>query len=186
MSDEDWARLQQIRAERDPDGLFVGYLAGPTAPRTATTGSPEPPMDRARFDDYIRRFNAEDDTAFDDYLAPDLHMKNGTLEFTGVLDGMKHHYRDLIWPHFTERLTVPRFVGGDGIVAIQMNTLFTARRDAEDTIFGPVRDGETFEFDGVIMYDLDESDRFADILVAYNSFVHTDRDGNRRDLGIPH
>jgi FAD/FMN-containing dehydrogenase len=29
MSDEAWARFQAIRAERDPDGLFVGYLAGP-------------------------------------------------------------------------------------------------------------------------------------------------------------
>ena len=29
LSDEHWQRLQQIRAERDPDGLFVGYLAGP-------------------------------------------------------------------------------------------------------------------------------------------------------------
>lgn len=29
MSDDSWARLQEIRAERDPDGLFVGYLAGP-------------------------------------------------------------------------------------------------------------------------------------------------------------
>lgn len=142
-------------------------------------------MDKTRFDDYIRRFNAEDDTAFDDYLAPDMHMKNGTLEFDGV-NGMKHHYRDLIWPHFTERLTVSRFVSGEGTVAIQMNTLFTARRDAEDTLFGPVREGETFEFDGVIMYDVDATDRFRDILVAYNSFVHTDRDGNRRDLGIPH
>lgn len=28
MADENWARLQQIRAERDPDNLFVGYLAG--------------------------------------------------------------------------------------------------------------------------------------------------------------
>lgn len=28
MSDKNWARLQQIRAERDPDALFVGYLAG--------------------------------------------------------------------------------------------------------------------------------------------------------------
>lgn len=28
MSDEAWARLAEIRADRDPDGLFVGYLAG--------------------------------------------------------------------------------------------------------------------------------------------------------------
>ena len=29
MSDENFQRLQEIRAERDPEGLFVGYLAGP-------------------------------------------------------------------------------------------------------------------------------------------------------------
>jgi FAD/FMN-containing dehydrogenase len=28
MSDEAWTRLGRIRAERDPDGLFVGYLGG--------------------------------------------------------------------------------------------------------------------------------------------------------------
>ncbi|WP_298740757.1 nuclear transport factor 2 family protein [uncultured Microbacterium sp.] len=142
-------------------------------------------MHEARFREYIRRFNAEDDTAFDDYLAPDMHMKNGTLEFTGV-DGMKHHYRELIWPDFVERLTVPRFVSDDRCAAIQMNTLFTAKHDSADSLFGPVHKGETFEFNGVIMYEIDASDRFSDILVAYNSFVYTDRDGNTRDLGIPH
>ena len=29
MSEENWRRLQEIRAVRDPVGLFVGYLAGP-------------------------------------------------------------------------------------------------------------------------------------------------------------
>jgi FAD/FMN-containing dehydrogenase len=32
MSDEAWARFQSIRAAWDPDGLFVGYLAGPDGP----------------------------------------------------------------------------------------------------------------------------------------------------------
>lgn len=142
-------------------------------------------MDETRYREYIRRFNEEDDTAFDDYLAPEMHMKNGTLEFTGV-DGMKHHYNVSIWPHFVELLTVPRFVASDSRLAIQMNTLFTAKHDADETIFGPVREGETFEFDGLIMYELDDTDRFIDILVAYNSFVYTDVDGNAKDLGIPH
>ncbi len=35
MSDEHWARLQQIREARDPEGLFVGYLAGPEGARNA-------------------------------------------------------------------------------------------------------------------------------------------------------
>lgn len=142
-------------------------------------------MLEAHFREYIRRFNDEDHTAFDDYLAPDMHMKNGTLEFDGV-DGMKHHYNDLIWPDFVERLTVPRFVSDAGRAAIQMNTVFTAKHDAETSLFGPVKKGETFEFNGVIMYEIDKTDRFSDILVAYNSFVYTDSDGNTRDLGIPH
>lgn len=142
-------------------------------------------MLEAHFREYIRRFNDEDHTAFDDYLAPDMHMKNGTLEFDGV-DGMKHHYNDLIWPDFVERLTVPRFVSDAGRAAIQMNTVFTAKHEAEQSLFGPVKKGETFEFNGVIMYEIDETNRFSDILVAYNSFVYTDSDGNKRDLGIPH
>jgi hypothetical protein len=44
------------------------------------------------------------------------------------------------------------------------------------------------EFTGVegMKHEVDATDRFSDILVAYNSFVHTDRDGQRRSLGIPH
>ena len=30
LSDDAWARLQQVYADRDPDRLFVGYLGGPT------------------------------------------------------------------------------------------------------------------------------------------------------------
>lgn len=142
-------------------------------------------MKHERFAEYIARFNAEDDTAFDDFLAPNMHMKNGTLEFTGI-DGMKNHYQGNIWGNFRELLAVPRFVSDDTTAAIQMNTLFTALKDNPDTIFGPVKTGETFEFNGVIMYQLDENERFADILVAYNSFVFTDSEGNSKDLGIPH
>lgn len=142
-------------------------------------------MDEPRFREYIRRFNAEDDTAFDDYLSPTMHMKNGTLEYTGV-QGMKDHYIGNIWGRFREVLNVTRFVTDGPTLAIRMNTMFTALHDHADTIFGPVKSGETFEFNGLIMYHLDESDRFDDIQVAYNSFVFTALDGSTRDLGIPH
>ena len=29
LTDDAWTRLQQIRAKRDPNGLFADYLAGP-------------------------------------------------------------------------------------------------------------------------------------------------------------
>jgi hypothetical protein len=139
---------------------------------------------RVRFDEYIGRFNLEDDTAFDEFLHPGMHMKNGTLEYTGI-DGMKHHYRDNIWGRFRETLVVKRYVSDAESIAIQMYTRFQALHDDDATIFGPVRLGEIFEFDGVIMYQL-ESGLFRDILVAYNSFVFTNGAGEKRDLGIPH
>lgn len=137
-----------------------------------------------KFRQYITRFNAEDDTAFEDYLHDEMHMKNGMLEYTGI-QGMKDHYNINIWPNFVEKLIVPRFVSSDKRIAIQMQTIFTAKHDNNDTIFGPVKKGETFEFNGVIMYEL-ENELFKDILVAYNSFVFTDLNGNSKDLGIPH
>lgn len=140
-------------------------------------------MRKDRFDEYIRRFNERDTTAFDDFLTPDMHMKNGTLEYDGV-QGMKDHYAR-IWATFTEILRVDRYVSDEESVAIQMNTLFRADREDPASLFGPVLAGETFEFNGVIMYRL-ENDRFADILVAYNSFTFTARDGSTRELGIPH
>jgi hypothetical protein len=32
VSDDAWARLEEVRAARDPDRLFVGHLAGPDGP----------------------------------------------------------------------------------------------------------------------------------------------------------
>jgi hypothetical protein len=141
-------------------------------------------MDKRAFDDYIRRFNAQDVTAFDDYIHPDLHMTNGTLEFYGRR-GMKDHYQQRIWVTFTETLNVPRFVSDADTVAIQMLAHFRAWRDDGASLFGPVREGETFDFTGLIMYRLADA-QFIDIRVAYNSFIHTGLDGVQTSLGIPH
>ena len=41
-------------------------------------------MDRASFDDYVRRFNAEDASAFRLNLAPDVTVQNGALRYRGI------------------------------------------------------------------------------------------------------
>lgn len=140
-------------------------------------------MQSARFEDYIRRFNAEDPTAFDEYLAADMKMLNGALEFSGI-EGMRHHYEKLIWPHFSERLNVQGFVSDERSLAVKMWTRFTARTDA-DTLFGPVKQGELFDYRGVIFYEIREG-RFSSITVAYNSFTNTKVDGAVIDMGMPH
>ena len=41
-------------------------------------------MERARFDEYIGRFNGCDDTDVDGFTHPDLRMQNGGLVFHNV------------------------------------------------------------------------------------------------------
>lgn len=141
-------------------------------------------MNQETFDDYIARFNRRDMTAFEDYLDDDMHMQNGTLEFTGV-QGMKDHYAK-IWSTFREELAPTDFVGSDTNAAIRMVTFFTAERDDPESLFGPVALGDRYEFRGVISYRLTAEGRFADILVAYNSFTSIRADGTVTELGIPH
>ena len=122
-------------------------------------------MDKDRFDSYIARFNARDETAFDDFIHPELRMQNGGLVFHGV-EGMKHHYA-WIWRTFDEVLDVQRFVADD------------------DTPFGAVVEGDRFEFHGVIMYRMRDG-LFGDIRVAYLSFSHTAPDGTVTQRGLAH
>ena len=140
-------------------------------------------MTKERYMEYINRFNAQDMTAFDDFIAPDMHMINGTLEYTGV-QGMKDHYAK-IWGRFSEDLTIERFVSDEKHLAVHMWAHFTAMIDDEASIFGPVRKGENFDFRGLIMYDL-ENGQFKRIQVAYNSFTFTNFKGEITDIGIPH
>ena len=141
-------------------------------------------MKRETFDEYIRRFNQEDPGAFEDYMAPDVRMLNGTLELNGVAAVQEHYAR--IWGAMRESLYVERFVSDAGTVAIQMHTHFEVLADDDASPFGHIRTGETFDFHGLIMYRLRADGKFADIKVAYLSFIHTDLDGNASDLGIPH
>ena len=140
-------------------------------------------MKREVFDDYIRRFNDQDATTFEDYIDPDAIITNGTLEIVGK-QGMKEHYAN-IWESFSEELHVERFVSDDQTLAIQMWAHFTALKDDDGSLFGKVQAGECFDYRGLIMYQI-VNNKFKDIKVAYLSFSHTDLEGKTKELGIPH
>lgn len=132
---------------------------------------------------YINRFNAQDMSAFDEFIHPELHMINGTLEYTGV-QGMKDHYAK-IWGKFSEDLTIEKFISNKQLVAVKMWAHFTALINDDESLFGPVKKGENFDFKGLILYDL-KNEKFKRIQVAYNSFTFTNINGEVTDLGIPH
>jgi hypothetical protein len=140
-------------------------------------------MERRRFDQYIARFNAEDASAFDDFLAADMTMQNGRLKYSGV-QGMKDHYAK-IWGKMKETLEVLDYVTDGERLAIQMHTRFDVLMDSQDTPFGPVREGERFDYEGLIMYRICDG-LFQDIKVSYLDFTHTSVDGVTRSIGIPH
>jgi SnoaL-like domain len=141
-------------------------------------------VEQARFDEYIRRFNQEDAGAFEDYMAPDVRMLNGTLLLSGVGEVKEHYAR--IWGAMRESLNVERFVSDTETVAIQMHTHFEVLADDAASPFGKIAAGETFDFRGLIMYRLRADEKFYDVKVAYNSFIYTDLGGVATDLGIPH
>jgi ketosteroid isomerase-like protein len=89
-------------------------------------------MDRETFDDYIRRFNAQDATAFDDYIAPDMHMLNGGLELIGA-EGMKEHYAK-IWASFSEELHVED--GRFARIQVAYNSFTNTKVDGEQVELG--------------------------------------------------
>ena len=140
-------------------------------------------MNKEIFDDYIRRFNDRDSSAFDDYLSDDVLVVNGTLNLQGI-SGMKAHYQK-IWQGFDEVLHVERFVSDERCLAVQMWTHFRVITDQQTSVFGRVKAGETFDFHGLIMYEIRDG-KFSHIQVAYNSFTFTDLQGNKTELGIPH
>jgi hypothetical protein len=141
-------------------------------------------MDRSTFDEYIRRFNVEDPTTFDDHITPNMKMLNGALEFTGVA-GMRDHYENKIWPYFVETLNVLGYISNDKNAAVRLLTNFVAKKDA-DTLFGPVKKGEQFDFRGLLWYDINAEGKFTTIVVAYNSFKNTKVTGDIIEMGIPH
>jgi hypothetical protein len=140
-------------------------------------------VNRQRFDEYIRRFNAEDATAFDEFLAPDMTMQNGRLKYSGV-QGMKDHYAR-IWGRMKETLNVESFVTDGEHLAIQMHTTFEVLVDDGESPFGSIKRGERFDYYGLIMYEI-RNERFQDIKVSYLDFTRTDVDGNTVSIGIPH
>lgn len=141
-------------------------------------------MKQSDFQTYIDRFNAQDGTAFDDYMSSDFSIINGGLQLDGI-QGMKDHYQK-IWPDFIETVNVLRYVSDDNSIGVHMWTNFVAKDDRDDSLFGPVAKGDMFDFRGVVMYALDRVGKFKTIHVAYNSFIRTNADGSTVNMGMPH
>ena len=135
------------------------------------------------FDDYINRFNRRDATTFDDYIHPQARILNGRLLIKGR-QGMKDHYAR-IWSGYTEELKIERFVSDDHTVAIEMRAHFTATKDDQESVFGPILAGETFDSDNVIIYRI-ENGLFTDIKIANLGRIKTNLKGERLDVGQAH
>ena len=140
-------------------------------------------MKRETFNDYINRFNAQDMSAFEDFIDPNATVTNGPLVIKGV-EGMKKHYSK-IWKSISEELNVERFVSDDHTLAIQLSARFTVRQDDKNSPFGAVKAGEWFDYHGIVMYRI-ENNKFTDIKVSYLSFSRTNLEGETIEIGIAH
>lgn len=140
-------------------------------------------MDFKTYSDYVRRFNNEDVSAFELYLAPDVTVLNGHLAYQGV-QGMKDHYAK-IWRSMKETLHVQRFVSDGESMAVELHTHFQVLKDDPGSPLGAIRKGETYDYSGIVMYRL-AGGKITDIKVSYLDFVRTGLDGKKTSLGIVH
>lgn len=140
-------------------------------------------VDRASFERYLGMFNRKDPAAFETYFAPDVRMSNGGLVFEGI-PAVKEHYRK-IWGSMDEKVIVEEFLFDGKTLAVQLHAIFNVPKDAQDTPFGPIRQGERFDYRGAVVYKLNEAGKFTDIKVAYYGFSRT-TDGVTRAMGMPH
>jgi hypothetical protein len=140
-------------------------------------------VELATFNDYLTRFNAQDPSAFDTYIAPDVHVQNGNLHIHGA-DAMRGMYAQ-IWQTFTEQVSVSDYLNVGDSTAVRMHAHFTVLADNPASPLGPVTKGETFDFRGLVLYRIADG-RFTEITVAYNNFIHTDTAGAEIDRGIPY
>lgn len=143
-------------------------------------------MDQQHFlSNYIGKFNQQDHSGFEEFFAPNIKMFNGGLVFDGV-EAVKAHYRQ-IWAVMKETLHVKEYlpVSASRLV-IELHTHFDVPESKTDTPFGAIIAGQQFDFHGLILYKIDENDRFYEVHVSYFDFIKTDVDGTKINIGMPH
>ncbi|MDZ5111359.1 nuclear transport factor 2 family protein [Pseudomonas putida] len=162
--------------------LALGAVAGAYASDSA---NPQPGhiVDRASFEHYLELFNQKDPAAFEQYYAANVRMSNGGLVFNGIPE-VEAHYRN-IWGAMEEQVIVEDFLFDGKTLAVQLHTIFLVPRDAAQTPFGPIRQGERFDYHGPVFYKLNEAGQFTEINVGYYRFTRT-TDGVTRSMGMPH
>ncbi|MGK9063740.1 nuclear transport factor 2 family protein [Stutzerimonas chloritidismutans] len=168
-----------LAALGQPLGLLPVAHAEAVARETATGRV----VDRESFQHYLDLFNRKDPAAFDTYYAPDVRMTNGGLVFNGIPE-VRDHYRQ-IWGAMDEEVKVEQFLFDGKTLAVQLHTVFSVPRDAQQTPFGPIRQGERFDFHGAVFYTLNEAGKFTDIRIGYYSFSRT-TSGVTHAMGMPH
>ena len=141
-------------------------------------------MDLQAYRKYIEYFTSGDRRAFVDYFADDVVMQNGGTYLRG-LGAVLEHYEQRIWPYFRETLKVGDIASDSSTAATMMSAHFEAVKDAE-TVFGKVRRGDQFDYNGVIFYNIRPDNRFSHVYVAYLSFTATPLGGSTITLPIPH
>lgn len=143
-------------------------------------------MDQQYFlNNYIGKFNQQDHSGFEEFFAPNIKMFNGGLIFEGV-EAVKEHYRQ-IWSVMKETLNVKEYLPvNDNRLVIELHTHFDVPEDKTETPFGEIKQGQQFDFHGLILYKIDENQKFYEVHVSYFNFIKTDADGTKTNLGMPH
>ena len=119
-------------------------------------------MDRATYQDYLDAFMRGDFEGFSKYYADDVVFSlSGGKKLIHGKQGIIDFYRDVL-ARITERLDVTYFVSDEHGLAVEVDTVFTAKADWPDFIAGPMKKGDELRITSWAHYTLKDG-KFATI-----------------------
>lgn len=86
-----------------------------------------------------------------------------------------------------ETLNVKEYLPvNDTHLVIKLHTYFDIPESQTKTPFGEIRQGQQFDFHGLMLYKIDENQQFYEVHISYFNFIKTDADGTKTNLDMPH
>lgn len=108
---------------------------------------------QAIMENYIAAFNRGDDAAYGQYYAPDVILRHGGGGLLRGIEAIVAHYR-AVRQDFDRVMSLRGVLGGDGVIAAALASVFTARRDAVELSGRIMQAGDTYAIESMALYQM--------------------------------
>lgn len=107
----------------------------------------------AIMENYLAAFNRGDEAAYARFYAPDVELRIGTGLLLRGAEGILAFYRKAR-EDFDRVMRLRGVLGGDGVIAAALASVFTARRDGIAMAGRVMQAGDTYSIESMALYQM--------------------------------